>query len=67
MRLRRGAVQTGVHAPLRLPAREGEDSEGVTCSKAAGLDHYVEASDRTERSKHAWIRRRSRSFMNNAG
>jgi hypothetical protein len=28
---------------------------------------YVEESDRAQHSRHAWMRRRSRSLMNNPG
>ncbi len=46
--------------------RATEGPGGVTCSEAAGLDQYVEEPDGAQRSRHARIRLRSRSFMNNA-
>ncbi len=61
MRFRREAVQTGV---------DGSRAKGGfrrhICSEAAGLDKYVEESDRAQRSRHVRIRGRSRSFINNA-
>jgi len=47
-------------------ARERSIPE-ATRSEAAGLNQYVEESDRAQRRRHARIRCRSRSFMNNAG
>jgi hypothetical protein len=47
--------------------RATEGCRRRTCSEAAGLDQHIEEPDGAQRSRHAWIRLRSRSIMNNSG
>jgi len=62
MKVRREAAQTGMDA-RRIWRFSASATEGFRrCTR-----QYVEESDRAQRSKHARIHRRSRSFMNNAG
>jgi hypothetical protein len=55
MKVRSEVVQAGVDT-----RRATEDPAGV-------LEQYVEGSEGAQRSRHAWMRHRSRRFMNNPG
>ena len=48
-------------------AQTGMDTRRATGGFRRRTRQYVEESDGAQRSRHAWIRRRSRSFMNNPG
>ncbi|MEJ2110941.1 MAG: hypothetical protein P8Z37_13725 [Acidobacteriota bacterium] len=45
----------------------GMDTRRATEDPADVLEQYVEESEGAQRSRHAWMRHRSRSFMNNPG
>ena len=48
-----------------MDARRAKESPaGATRSEAAGLDQYIERPDGVQRSRHARIRLRNRSFIN---
>ena len=55
MKVRSEAVKTGV------------DTRRATEGPAGVLEQYIEESERAQRSRHARMRCRSRSFMNNPG
>ena len=51
----------------REAAQAGMDTRRAKGGFRRRTRQYVEESDRAQRGRHARIRRRSRSFMNNAG
>ena len=55
MKVRSEVVETGV------------DTRRATEDPADVLKQYVEESEGAQRCRHAWIRHRSRRFMNNPG
>jgi hypothetical protein len=48
-------------------AKTGVDTRRATEDSAGVLEQYVEESEGAQRSRHAWMRHRSRSFMNYPG